>query len=99
MLALVLVGVVGAILASQVRCRKTSDSYLGWSKTLPLLTSLSSKCFSENPFDYVGGYVQSASLFKDLLVPTCFIPIVRICFLFLQPTPIDVAGSVATLQE
>src|ERR1700745_2589578 len=33
----VLVGVVGAILVSQVRCRKTSDSYLDWSKTLSLL--------------------------------------------------------------
>ena len=38
--------------------------------------------FSEYPFYYVGGYVQSANLSKDLLEPTCFSAIVRIYFYF-----------------
>src|ERR1700757_3252605 len=92
MRALGLVGVVGAILASQVRCRKTSDSYLGRSKTLPLLIPCPPSVLRkpvrlrrrlrpvreslQGPFGTNVLYPDSS----DLL-------------LFLQPTPIDVARS------
>jgi hypothetical protein len=41
-------------------------------------TSLCSKGCTKYSFDYVGGYVQSASLSQHLLEPACFIAIVRI---------------------
>jgi hypothetical protein len=40
--------------------------------------SLFSKCCTKYSFDYVGGYVQSASLSQHPLEPACFLAIVRI---------------------
>jgi hypothetical protein len=53
------------ILALRVSCHKPSDWYPGWRMMLPVLF-FALQVFYEYPFDYVGGYVQSASLSKDL---------------------------------
>jgi hypothetical protein len=52
---------------------KSSDLYAGGGMKLSL--PLFVRVFCEYPFDYIGGYVQSASLPQDILEPTCFIAI------------------------
>ena len=69
-----------------VRARESNDYSRDRTEARPTAmrrartTSLFSKCCTKYPFDYVGSYVQSASLSKDLLEPTCFIAIVRIFY-------------------